>query len=469
MAILFNDLKQFVSLSMAKQRTTHFCKNCGFESVKWIGRCPSCAEWNTFMEEVIDTNKKSDVVVFSNFSKNAPAKRIQEILFERDQKLQIDDSELNRVLGGGLVLGSLVLVGGEPGIGKSTLLLQLAVKQTGYKVLYVSGEESESQIKMRSERIGVVNENCFLLNETNVQSIISQAQALSPDYVIVDSIQTLFSSNIDSVTGTVSQIRECTALLLRFAKESGTPVFLIGHVTKDGTIAGPKLLEHMVDTVIQFEGDQNHMYRILRSLKNRFGNTNEIGIYEMTQEGLMPILNPSEVLVSDSDESLSGVAIGCMMDGNRPILIEVQALVSTAAYGTPQRTANGFDTKRLNMILAVLEKRCGFRLASKDVFLNIAGGIRVDDPALDLAVVAAILSSNIDVAIEHKTVLCGEVALTGEIRSITKLDQRITEAIKLGYKQILTPISKKNGDFNSNEIRHIPIPTILNLAKSLFK
>lgn len=469
MAILFNGIKQFVSLSMAKQRTTHFCKNCGFESVKWIGRCPSCAEWNTFMEEVIDTNKKSDVVAFSNFSKNAPAKRIQEILFERDQKLQIDDSELNRVLGGGLVLGSLVLVGGEPGIGKSTLLLQLAVKQTGYKVLYVSGEESESQIKMRSERIGVVNENCFLLNETNVQSIISQAQALSPDYVIVDSIQTLFSSNIDSVTGTVSQIRECTALLLRFAKESGTPVFLIGHVTKDGTIAGPKLLEHMVDTVIQFEGDQNHMYRILRSLKNRFGNTNEIGIYEMTQEGLMPILNPSEVLVSDSDDSLSGVAIGCMMDGNRPILIEVQALVSTAAYGTPQRTANGFDTKRLNMILAVLEKRCGFRLASKDVFLNIAGGIRVDDPALDLAVVAAILSSNIDVAIEHKTVLCGEVALTGEIRSITKLDQRITEAIKLGYKQILTPISKKNGDFNSNEIRHIPIPTILNLAKSLFK
>ena len=469
MAILFNDLKQFVSLSMAKQRTTHFCKNCGFESVKWIGRCPSCAEWNTFIEEIIDTNKKSDVVAFSNFSKNAPAKRIQEILFERDQKLQIDDSELNRVLGGGLVLGSLVLVGGEPGIGKSTLLLQLAVKQTGYKVLYVSGEESESQIKMRSERIGVVNENCFLLNETNVQSIISQAQALSPDYVIVDSIQTLFSSNIDSVTGTVSQIRECTALLLRFAKESGTPVFLIGHVTKDGTIAGPKLLEHMVDTVIQFEGDQNHMYRILRSLKNRFGNTNEIGIYEMTQEGLIPILNPSEVLVSDSDESLSGVAIGCMMDGNRPILIEVQALVSTAAYGTPQRTANGFDTKRLNMILAVLEKRCGFRLASKDVFLNIAGGIRVDDPALDLAVVAAILSSNIDIAIEHKTVLCGEVALTGEIRSITKLDQRITEAIKLGYKQILTPISKKNGDFNSNEIRHIPIPTILNLAKSLFK
>jgi DNA repair protein RadA/Sms len=469
MALLFNGIKQFVSLSMAKQRTTHFCKNCGFESVKWIGRCPSCAEWNTFIEEIIDTNKKSDVVAFSNFSKNAPAKRIQEILFERDQKLQIDDSELNRVLGGGLVLGSLVLVGGEPGIGKSTLLLQLAVKQTGYKVLYVSGEESESQIKMRSERIGVVNENCFLLNETNVQSIISQAQALSPDYVIVDSIQTLFSSNIDSVTGTVSQIRECTALLLRFAKESGTPVFLIGHVTKDGTIAGPKLLEHMVDTVIQFEGDQNHMYRILRSLKNRFGNTNEIGIYEMTQEGLMPILNPSEVLVSDSDESLSGVAIGCMMDGNRPILIEVQALVSTAAYGTPQRTANGFDTKRLNMILAVLEKRCGFRLASKDVFLNIAGGIRVDDPALDLAVVAAILSSNIDIAIEHKTVLCGEVALTGEIRSITKLDQRITEAIKLGYKQILTPISKKNNDFNSNEIRHIPIPTILNLAKSLFK
>jgi DNA repair protein RadA/Sms len=289
---------------MAKQRSTHFCENCGYESVKWIGRCPSCAEWNTFVEEIVETGKKTENAAFSNFSKNAPAKRIQEILYEREQKIDLEEIELNRVLGGGLVQGSLILVGGEPGIGKSTLMLQLAVKQKRFKVLYVSGEESESQIKMRGERIGLQNENCFLLNETNVQSIIDQAEALQPDFLVVDSIQTLFSSNIDSVTGTVSQIRECTALLLRFAKESGTPVFIIGHVTKDGSIAGPKLLEHMVDTVLQFEGDQNHMYRILRSLKNRFGNTNEIGIYEMSQGGLFPVLNPSEVLVSNSDEQV---------------------------------------------------------------------------------------------------------------------------------------------------------------------
>jgi DNA repair protein RadA/Sms len=453
---------------MAKQRSTHFCKNCGYESVKWIGRCPSCAEWNTFVEEIVETGKKTEIAAFSNFSKNSPAKRIQEILYEREQKNDLDDIELNRVLGGGLVQGSLILVGGEPGIGKSTLLLQLAVKQTRFKVLYVSGEESESQIKMRGERIGLENENCFLLNETNVQSIIDQAQILLPDFLIVDSIQTLFSSNIDSVTGTVSQIRECTALLLRFAKESGTPVFIIGHVTKDGSIAGPKLLEHMVDTVLQFEGDQNHMYRILRSLKNRFGNTNEIGIYEMSQGGLFPVLNPSEVLVSNSEEHLSGVSVACMMEGNRPILIEVQALVSTAAYGTPQRTANGFDTKRLNMILAVLEKRCGFRLASKDVFLNIAGGIRVDDPAIDLAVVVAILSSNIDIPVPKKTVFCGEVALTGEVRIVSKLDQRIQEALKLGFEQIYTPKSNKQQESTFSDIKIEQNSSIIQTVKSLF-
>jgi DNA repair protein RadA/Sms len=453
---------------MAKQRSTHFCRNCGYESVKWIGRCPSCGEWNTFVEEIVETGKKTEITAFSNFSKNAPAKRIQEILFERDQKIEVEDVELNRVLGGGLVLGSLILIGGEPGIGKSTLLLQLAVKQKKYKVLYVSGEESESQIKMRGERIGLENENCFLLNETNVQSIISQAETVSPDFLVIDSIQTLYSSNIDSVTGTVSQIRECTALLLRYAKESGTPVFLIGHVTKDGSIAGPKLLEHMVDTVLQFEGDQNHMYRILRSLKNRFGNTNEIGIYEMNQDGLSPILNPSEVLVSNSNEQLSGVAVACMMEGNRPILIEVQALVSTAAYGTPQRTANGFDTRRLNMILAVLEKRCGFRLASKDVFLNIAGGIRVDDPAIDLAVVAAILSSNIDIPVPQKTVFCGEVALTGEVRPISKFEQRFQEALKLGYENILAPKLKKSVDLSANDLKLTQVSTIIQLAKNLF-
>ena len=453
---------------MAKQRSTHFCKNCGYESVKWIGRCPSCAEWNTFVEEIVDTGKKTEIAAFSNFSKNAPAKRIQEILYEREQKIDLDDIELNRVLGGGLVQGSLILVGGEPGIGKSTLLLQLAIKQTKFKVLYVSGEESESQIKMRGERIGLENENCFLLNETNVQSIIDQAQILLPDFLVVDSIQTLFSSNLDSVTGTVSQIRECTALLLRFAKESGTPVFIIGHVTKDGSIAGPKLLEHMVDTVLQFEGDQNHMYRILRSLKNRFGNTNEIGIYEMSQGGLFPVLNPSEVLVSNSEEHLSGVSVACMMEGNRPILIEVQALVSTAAYGTPQRTANGFDTKRLNMILAVLEKRCGFRLASKDVFLNIAGGIRVDDPAIDLAVVVAILSSNIDIPVPKKTVFCGEVALTGEVRVVSKLEQRIQEALKLGYEQIFIPKMNKQQELSISGIKIEQNSSIIQTVKSLF-
>ena len=453
---------------MAKQRSTHFCKNCGYESVKWIGRCPSCAEWNTFVEEIVETGKKTENAAFSNFSKNAPAKRIQEILYEREQKIDLEEIELNRVLGGGLVQGSLILVGGEPGIGKSTLMLQLAVKQKRFKVLYVSGEESESQIKMRGERIGLQNENCYLLNETNVQSIIDQAEALQPDFLVVDSIQTLFSSNIDSVTGTVSQIRECTALLLRFAKESGTPVFIIGHVTKDGSIAGPKLLEHMVDTVLQFEGDQNHMYRILRSLKNRFGNTNEIGIYEMSQGGLFPVLNPSEVLVSNSDEHLSGVSVACMMEGNRPILIEVQALVSTAAYGTPQRTANGFDTKRLNMILAVLEKRCGFRLASKDVFLNIAGGIRVDDPAIDLAVVVAILSSNIDIPVPKKTVFCGEVALTGEVRIVSKLDQRIQEALKLGYEKIFVPKTNKQKEVTIFGINIEQNSSIIQTVKSLF-
>lgn len=453
---------------MAKQRSTHFCKNCGYESVKWIGRCPSCAEWNTFIEEIVETGKKTEIAAFSNFSKNAPAKRIQEILYEREQKIDLQEIELNRVLGGGLVQGSLILVGGEPGIGKSTLMLQLAVKQTKFKVLYVSGEESESQIKMRGERIGLLNENCFLLNETNVQSIIDQAETLRPDFLIVDSIQTLFSTNIDSVTGSVSQIRECTALLLRFAKESGTPVFIIGHVTKDGSIAGPKLLEHMVDTVLQFEGDQNHMYRILRSLKNRFGNTNEIGIYEMSQGGLFPVLNPSEVLVSNSDEHLSGVSVACMMEGNRPILIEVQALVSTAAYGTPQRTANGFDTKRLNMILAVLEKRCGFRLASKDVFLNIAGGIRVDDPAIDLAVVVAILSSNIDIPVPKKTIFCGEVALTGEVRIISKLDQRIQEALKLGYEKIYIPKTNKQQEIKISGIKIEQNSSIIQTVKSLF-
>lgn len=427
---------------MAKIKTSFFCQNCGHEAVKWLGRCPSCNEWNTFIEEVVG-KKKNDITAFSKLSKkNTRPQAIHEIVDSPQARFQLKDDELNRVLGGGLVPGSLILFGGEPGIGKSTLMLQMAMQETKQKILYVSGEESDQQIKMRASRIGSLNQNCFLLTETLLESIFKHAEELQPNLVIIDSIQTIHSENIESSPGSISQIRESTAQLLRFAKQTDTPVFLIGHITKEGSLAGPKVLEHMVDTVLQFEGDRNHVYRLLRSIKNRFGSTNELGIYEMLGNGLREVENPSEILISNSTEKFSGTAIAATLEGLRPMLIEVQALVSSAVYGTPQRSATGFDLRRLNMLLAVMEKRCGFKLGAKDVFLNIAGGIKVNDPAIDLAVVASILSSNADVAIEKNICLSAEVGLSGEIRPVNRVEQRISEAEKLGFDKII--ISKEN-------------------------
>ncbi|MDX1651239.1 MAG: DNA repair protein RadA [Brumimicrobium sp.] len=436
---------------MAKIKTAYFCQNCGYEAPKWLGRCPSCNEWNTFVEEVI-TKPVKDVGVFSKDSqkKSQPhaIHKIEDIPVER---IKMVDRELNRVLGNGLVPGSLILFGGEPGIGKSTLMLQMAMQEKAKKILYVSGEESEQQIKMRASRIGNLNENCYLLTETLLQHIFTHAKQLDPDLIIIDSIQTLHSEHIESSPGSISQIRECTAQLLRYAKQTETPVFLIGHITKEGSLAGPKVLEHMVDTVLQFEGDRNHVYRLLRSIKNRFGSTNELGIYEMLGDGLRQVENPSEILISTNKDKLSGSAIAATLEGLRPMLIEVQALVSTAAYGTPQRSATGFDLRRLNMLLAVMEKRCGFKLGAKDVFLNIAGGIKVDDPAIDLAVVAAILSSNADIAIAKNICLSAEVGLSGEVRPVNRIDQRISEAEKLGFDKII--ISKDNKGIKQKDFK----------------
>ena len=437
---------------MAKVKTAYFCQNCGQEAAKWQGRCPSCNEWNTFVEEVISKGK-NEVTAFSrntNHRKSIP-RAIHEIENSPKQRIQLVDEELNRVLGGGLVLGSLTLFGGEPGIGKSTLMLQMAMQETDQKILYVSGEESEQQIKMRASRIGELNQNCYLLTETQLESIFNHAEQLQPTIVIIDSIQTIHSENIDSSPGSISQIRETTAQLLRYSKQTDTPVFLIGHITKEGSLAGPKVLEHMVDTVLQFEGDRNHVYRLLRCMKNRFGSTNELGIYEMLGNGLRQVDNPSEILISNNKDKLSGSAIAATIEGLRPMLIEVQALVSTAAYGTPQRSATGFDLRRLNMLLAVMEKRCGFKLGAKDVFLNIAGGIKVNDPAIDLAVVAAILSSNVDIAIEKNICLSAEVGLSGEIRPVNRVDQRISEAEKLGFEKII--ISKDNKGIQQKEFK----------------
>lgn len=425
---------------MAKLKKAFFCQNCGAQASKWIGKCPSCNEWNTYVEEIIQ--KEDSGVVSSNRNRKSKAIAIQDVENRNEVRYRTPDNELNRVLGGGLVPGSLQLFGGEPGIGKSTLLLQLALKWRGIKVLYISGEESEQQIKMRAERIGIENTQCYLLAETNIQNILQHLGESEADVVVIDSIQTLHSSLIESSAGSISQIRECSGQLMRFAKETDTPVFLIGHINKEGSIAGPKVLEHMVDVVLQFEGDRNHMYRLLRSAKNRFGPTNEIGIYEMLGSGLREVDNPSEILISNRDEQLSGSAIASSMEGMRPMLIEIQSLVSSAAYGTPQRSATGFDLRRLNMLLAVLEKRCGFRLATKDVFLNIAGGIRVEDPAIDLAVVSAVLSSAEDISITSKACFAAEVGLSGEIRPVNKIEQRILEAQKLGFDKIY--ISKYN-------------------------
>lgn len=437
---------------MAKTRSAYFCQSCGYESAKWLGKCSSCNQWNTFVEEIIEKANQSvpdwKAGSTSTQRSNKPA-AIHEIVFSEENRLITPDKELNRVLGGGIVSGSIVLIGGEPGIGKSTLMLQIALNLPGLKVLYVSGEESEQQIKMRAERLvpdsgkkASKSADTYILTETSTQNIFKQIEILQPDLLVIDSIQTLYSAHIESTPGSVSQVRECTAELIRFAKESGTPVFLIGHITKDGMIAGPKILEHMVDTVLQFEGDRHHVYRILRAVKNRFGSASELGIYEMQGSGLREVSNPSEILLSQRDEPLSGITISAMLEGLRPMLIETQALVSVSAYGTPQRSTTGFDTKRMNMLLAVLEKRCGFKLSAKDVFLNIAGGLRVEDPAIDLAVVVAIISSHEDMPVDSKICFAAEVGLSGEIRAVNRIEQRIAEAEKLGFEKIF--ISKYN-------------------------
>ena len=428
---------------MAKVKTTFFCQSCGTQTAKWQGQCSSCKSWNTITEELVQKPDKKDWKTGTKNTTNRVSKplRISEIDTTKTVRMDTADGELNRVLGGGIVPGSLTLLGGEPGIGKSTLMLQVSLKLP-YKTLYVSGEESQKQIKLRAERIQPLNDTCYILTETKTQLIFKQIEALQPDVVIIDSIQTLQSDYLEASAGSVSQIKECTTELIKFAKETATPVILIGHITKDGSIAGPKILEHMVDTVLQFEGDRNHVFRILRAHKNRFGSTHELGIYEMLGTGLREVTNPSEILISKKDEALSGNAIAVTLEGVRPLLIEVQALVSTAVYGTPQRSATGFNAKRLNMLLAVLEKRAGFRLGAKDVFLNITGGINVDDPAIDLAVVAAILSSNDDEALAKNFCFAGEVGLSGEIRPVQRVDQRILEAEKLGFEIIF--VSKHN-------------------------
>lgn len=437
---------------MAKEKIAYVCTSCGYDSPKWIGRCPACGEWNTFVEQKVGKKNKASEASseFSLMSKSSPISMSQ-IEVEEEERINMRDGELNRVLGGGLVPGSLTLLGGEPGIGKSTLVLQTVLHLTGMKVLYVSGEESARQLKMRADRIlESANGNdkqpmcdCQVVCEVMIERVFEHIKTVAPDLVVIDSIQTMATEDVESSPGSVSQIRECAALLLKFAKESNIPVILIGHINKEGSIAGPKILEHMVDTVLQFEGDRHYMYRIVRAIKNRFGSTAELGIYEMVQNGLRQVSNPSELLLSDvkDSEGLSGVAIASAIEGVRPLLIETQALVSTAAYGTPQRSATGFDLRRLNMLLAVLEKRVGFKLGQKDVYLNIAGGIRVTDPAIDLSVIAAVLSSNVDTGIERDVCMAGEVGLSGEIRPVSRIVQRVAEAEKLGFRRILIPAS----------------------------
>ncbi len=457
---------------MAKSKSVFFCQSCGYQTAKWLGNCPSCGEWNTFVEEVVEKNTAKPDWKQSSSSTTRANKpiAIDQIEKSSDVRISSRDEELNRVLGGGIVPGSIVLIGGEPGIGKSTLLLQLALNLKNLKIIYISGEESEQQIKMRAMRMQTAEpSNCFILTETSTQNIFKQIESLEPQLVIVDSIQTLYSSHIESTPGSVSQIRECTAELLRFAKETNTPVFLVGHITKDGSIAGPKILEHMVDTVLQFEGDRHHTYRILRSIKNRFGSTSELGIYEMRGVGLREVSNPSEILISQRDEELSGIAISVTIEGLRPMLIEAQALVSASAYGTPQRSANGFDTKRMNMLLAVLEKRCGFRLGMKDVFLNITGGIKVEDPAIDLGVVSAIISSHEDLAISTKHCFAAEVGLSGEIRTVNRIEQRISEAERLGFEKIfVSRYAIKGIDTKKYGIEIVPLGKLEELFQQLF-
>ena len=453
---------------MAKTKTTFFCQNCGYQSSKWLGKCPACGEWDTFLEEVSSKaeNKKRGVKKGANKPTPLP---VSHITAEKEERIDTLNGELNRVLGGGLVRGSVVLIGGEPGIGKSTLLLQTALNMKGWRILYVSGEESPQQIKMRADRVGIQNENCYILNETFTTDIFKQIDAIEPDILVIDSIQTLYTDTLESSPGSISQIRETAGELMRFAKTTHVPVLLIGHITKEGNLAGPKVLEHMVDTVLQFEGDRHYGFRILRSMKNRFGSTSELGIFEMHTGGLREVSNPSEVLLSQREEATSGVAIAAMMEGQRPMMVETQALVAHAAYGTPQRSSTGFDLRRLNMLLAVLEKRSGLKLGSKDVFLNIAGGIRVDDPAIDLAVVSAILSSTEDIAIENNVCFAAETGLSGEIRAVSHVENRILEADKLGFEKIIvSKYSLKGINTGRYNIEVVGINKVEDLLRELF-
>jgi DNA repair protein RadA/Sms len=461
---------------MAKSKTLFFCQSCGYESPKWIGKCPSCGSWNSFVEEVVSKNEndRNDWRQDSSKSRVSKPRTLNEIESTGEIRIATPDQELNRVLGGGIVPGSLILIGGEPGIGKSTLMLQLGLSLQKAKILYVSGEESEQQIKMRAERLSTKpqgsNENFYMLAETGTKNIFQAIETVQPNLVIIDSIQTLHSHMLDSSAGSIGQVRQCAGELMKFAKETNTPVFLVGHITKDGMLAGPKVLEHMVDTVLQFEGDRHLAYRILRTTKNRFGSTSEIGIYEMLGNGLREVSNPSEILISQKDGQLSGATIGATIEGNRPLLIEIQSLVSPASYGTPQRTPTGFDQKRLNMLLAVLEKRCGFRMGTQDVFVNMAGGIYVEDPAIDLALCISIISSMEEIPVSDKVCFAAEIGLGGELRAVNRIDQRISEAEKLGFQEIyISKYSQKSLDLKKTKITVKSFGKLEEVFKDLFK
>jgi DNA repair protein RadA/Sms len=454
---------------MAKDKTVYVCSNCGQDSPKWIGKCPSCGEWNTYVEEIVRKEVTNKRPVSGIETPKAKPMSLCDITTSDEPRIDLKDEELNRVLGGGLVPGSLVLIGGEPGIGKSTLVLQTVLRMSNRRILYVSGEESARQLKLRADRIQKQSSDCLIVCETSLEQIYVHIKNTQPELVIIDSIQTISTETIESSPGSIAQVRECAASILKFAKETNTPVLLIGHINKEGSIAGPKVLEHIVDTVLQFEGDQHYMYRILRSIKNRFGSTSELGIYEMRQDGLRQVNNPSELLLSPDHEGMSGVAIASAIEGVRPFLIETQALVSSAAYGMPQRSATGFDLRRMNMLLAVLEKRVGFKLAQKDVFLNIAGGLKVNDPAIDLSVISAILSSNMDTEIEREICLAGEVGLSGEIRPVNRIEQRIGEAEKLGFKRIILPKHNLQGlDKKKINIELVPVRKVEEAFRCLF-
>ncbi|MDR2145745.1 MAG: DNA repair protein RadA [Tannerella sp.] len=453
---------------MSKEKSIYVCTDCGAESLKWIGKCPACGAWNTYVEHVVRKETKAQRVI-EGLERSSPRPLLlRDVTSKEEVRLDLRDGELNRVLGGGLVKGSLVLIGGEPGIGKSTLVLQTILKLKDIRTMYVSGEESAQQLKLRADRLSeTLTVNCFVYCETNIEQIFTEVKNTNPDLLIIDSIQTVFTETIDSSPGSISQVRECSALILKFAKETGMPVLIIGHINKEGSIAGPKVLEHIVDTVLQFEGDQHYMYRILRSIKNRFGSTAELGIYEMRQSGLREVSNPSELLLTDNHQGLSGVAIAAAIEGVRPFLIETQSLVSSAVYGMPQRSATGFDIRRMNMLLAVLEKRAGFKLAQKDVFLNIAGGLRVNDPAIDLSVISAVLSSSLDIAIDREVCMAGEVGLSGEIRPVNRIEQRIQEAEKLGFSRIIIP-QMKGLDLSKIKIKVVQVKKVEEAFKALF-